>query len=100
MPAPTPAARKHRRDRAGRRFFTLLPNSGDFVRLQAELPLRVRETEGDRPFGVAGAVRAVHRLYREAAKIEPGEVERVEPFLRHDDLQFIARADRERRARL
>src|SRR4051794_41441038 len=101
MPAPTPAARKRRRDKAGRRsYFGRLADSGHLVRLQAELPLRVRETEGDRPFGVADAVRAVHRLYREAAEIEPAKVERVEPFLRHDDLQFIARADRERRARL
>ena len=64
---------------------------GHLVRLQAELPLRVGEAEGDRPFGVAGAVGTVHRLHREAAEIEPGEVERVEPGLRHDDLQFVAR---------
>src|SRR3954451_12205422 len=100
MPAPTPAARKRRRDKAGRRsYFGRLADSGHLVRLQAELPLRVREAEGDRPFGVAGAVRAVHRLYREAAEIEPGEVERVEPGLRHDDLQFVARGDGHRRAR-
>src|SRR3954453_20211894 len=100
MPAPTPAARKRRRDKAGRRsYFGRLADSGHFVRLQAELPLRVGETEGDRPFGVADAVRAVHRLHREAAEIETGEVERVETGLRHDDLQFIARGDGYKRAR-
>src|SRR5207244_2982436 len=68
--------------------------------LQAELPLRVGEAEADRPFGIAGAVRSVHRLYRKAMKVEPGKVERVEPLLRYDDLQLVPAGYHERRVGL
>jgi kynurenine formamidase len=81
-------------------IFDASPNPGVFVGLQAELPLRMGEAEADRPFGVAGAplwiqTGAVHRLHREAAEIEIGEIARIEPLLRHDDLQLIAGRDDE-----
>src|SRR6266513_2881305 len=68
----------------------------DLVRLQAELPLRMREAEADRQFSVLCAVRAVHRLHREAMEIEPDKVEWVEPVLRHDNLQLMSTGDDER----
>src|SRR5205814_2225412 len=75
-----------------------LSNAGVFVRLKTELPLRMREAEADRPFGVLCAVRAVHRLHGEAMEIEPGKVEWVEPVLRHNHLQLVSTGDDERRA--
>src|SRR5712672_552862 len=70
-----------------------LSNAGVFVRLQAELPLRMREAEADRPFGVLCTLLAGHRLHREAMKIEPGKVEWLEPLLRHDNLQLVPAGD-------
>src|SRR5579885_2406834 len=73
-----------------------LPDADQLVGLQAQLPLRMGEAEADRPGGVGGARRTVHRLQREAAEFEPGIVERVEPLLRRDDLQLVAGGDLQR----
>src|SRR5271154_3444303 len=61
--------------------------------LQTQLPLRVIETKADRQFGVAPAVRTIHRLDRKAAEGEIGKSERVEPFLGYDDFQLVAGGD-------
>lgn len=49
---------------------TSLSDPQEFVRLQAQPPLRPLHADPDRMMGVAGEIRPIHRLEREALKAE------------------------------
>src|SRR5215469_2398781 len=79
---------------------SLSGNAQQFVRLQAEPPLRMLQAIAQGEFGVFLAARAIHRLQEEVLKVQVLEALRLRAFLWKDELQFLARVQNERRARL
>src|SRR6185312_1607536 len=72
----------------------------ELVGLEAQAPARMGEAEIDGERGVARALRPVHRLQEEMAERQALEILGRDSGLRKDQLQLVAGAERERRARL